>query len=105
MTKPRIELDEIKAHLRIEHDLDDELLEAYADAALEAASNHIGKVWGDETTSNTVKFTKGIKVGCLMYIGHLYANREIISDSATIPRVLPMTVETLWNPYREPAIY
>lgn len=103
MAKPTIDLNEIKAHLRIEHDLDDELLEVYADAALEAASNHIGKVWGDETTSNTVKFTKGIKVGCLMFIGHLYANREIVSDIQQYE--VPMTIKTLWNPYREPAIY
>lgn len=103
MAKPTIDLNEIKAHLRIEHDLDDELLEAYADAALEAASNHIGKVWGDETTSNTVKFTKGIKVGCLMFIGHLYANREIVSDVQQYE--VPMAISALWNPYREPAIY
>ena len=103
MAKPIIDLDEIKTHLRIEHDLDDELLSVYADAALEAASNHIGKVWGTETTSETVRFTKGIKVGCLMFIGHLYANREIVSDVQQYE--VPMTIKALWNPHREPAIY
>lgn len=103
MAKPKIDLGEIKAHLRIEHDLDDELLEAYTDAALEVASNHIGKAWGDETTCDTVKFTKGIKVGCLMFIGHLYANRESVSDVQLYQ--VPMAITSLWNPYREPAIY
>lgn len=103
MAKARIELDEIKAHLRIEHDLDDDLLTAYADAALEVASNHIGKAWGAETTADTVQFTKGIKVGCLMFIGHLYANREAVSDVQLYE--VPMTISALWNAYREPAIY
>lgn len=103
MAKPKIDLDEIKAHLRIEHDLDDELLEAYTDAALEVARNHIGKVWGEATTPTTVKFTKGIKVGCLMFIGHLYANRESVSDVQLYQ--VPMAITSLWNPYREPAIY
>ncbi|AIK17633.1 head-tail connector protein [Glaesserella parasuis] len=80
MVKPEIDLDEIKAHLRIEHDLDDELLTLYADTALEVAQNHIGKTWGESTTAETVQFTNGIKVGCLMFIGHLYANRETVSD-------------------------
>ncbi|MCK3656782.1 hypothetical protein A4G19_15535 [Pasteurellaceae bacterium Macca] len=103
MAKPRITLEEIKAHLRIEHDLDDELLEVYADATLEAASNHIGKVWGDEHSDTTVRFTQGIKVGCLMFIGHLYANRESVSDVQLYE--VPMTIKALWNPYRNLAIY
>lgn len=103
MAKPIITLDEIKAHLRIEHDLDDKLLEIYTDAALEAAANHIGKVWGNETTEKAVTFTDGIKVGCLMFIGHLYANRESVSDIQLYE--VPMAIKALWNPYREPAIY
>lgn len=95
----RIELEEIKQHLRIDHNLDDELLELYSTAALEAAENHIGKTFG----SDTVKFTQGIKVGCLMFIGHLYANRETVSDVQLYE--VPMAVKSLWNPYRELAIY
>lgn len=105
MAKPEIDLDVIKQHLRIDHDLDDELLEEYAETALEVAQQHIGKVFGENNTSETVKFTKSIKVGCLMYIGHLYANREMTVESMAIMRVIPMSVESLWNPYREPAIY
>ncbi|MGQ8820309.1 head-tail connector protein [Bibersteinia trehalosi] len=99
----RIELEEIKQHLRIDHNLDDELLELYSTAALEAAENHIGKTFGSDNSSDTVKFTQGIKVGCLMFIGHLYANRESVSDVQLYG--VPMAVKSLWNPYREPAIY
>lgn len=103
MAKPEIELNEIKQHLRIDHNLDDDLLEIYSTAALEAAENYIGKTWGETTTAETVAFTSGIKVGCLMFIGHLYANRESVSDVQLYE--VPMAVKSLWNPYREPAIY
>lgn len=103
MAKPEIDLDEIKAHLRIEHDLDDELLTLYADTALEVAQNHIGKTWGESTAAETVQFTNGIKVGCLMFIGHLYANRETVSDVQLYE--VPFAIKALWNPYREVAIY
>lgn len=103
MVKPEIDLDEIKAHLRIDHNLDDELLELYALSSLEVANNYIGKQWGEETTTATVKFTTGIKVGCLMFIGHLYANRETVSDVQLYE--VPMAIKALWNPYRELAIY
>lgn len=99
----KIDLDEIKAHLRIEHNLDDDLLTAYANAAEEIAQNYIGKTWGKETTTETVAFTQGIKVGCLMTIGHLYANREAVSD--VLLYEVPFAISALWKPYREPAIY
>lgn len=99
----RIDLDEIKAHLRVEHNLDDDLLIAYADAAEEAAQNYIGKRWGNASSSETVVFSKGIKVGCLMLIGHLYANREAVADVQLYE--VPFAISALWKPYREPAIY
>ncbi|OOR96995.1 hypothetical protein B0187_10100 [Haemophilus paracuniculus] len=98
-----IELDEIKQHLRIEHNLDDDLLRVYADTALEVAQNHIGKTWGEERTESTTPFTQGIKVGCLMYIGHLYANREVVADVQL--HEVPMAIKSLWNVYREPSIF
>lgn len=99
----RIELDEIKAHLRIEHSLDDDLLEILAESAEEVAQNYIGKKWGNETTADTVKFTQGIKVGCLMLVGHLYANREAVADVQLYE--VPFAISALWKPYREPSIF
>ncbi|UKH28515.1 head-tail connector protein [Actinobacillus pleuropneumoniae] len=98
-----ISLEEIKAHLRIEHDLDDSLLEMLAESALEVAQNYIGKTWGESHTEKEVKFTSGIKVGCLMFIGHLYANRETVADVQLYE--VPFAISALWNPYREPSIY
>ena len=68
MENINLTLDDIKAHLNLDHDLDDELLETYKVATLEVCQKHIGKTFGDEETENTVPFTPSIKVGCLMYI-------------------------------------
>ncbi|MDH2998676.1 hypothetical protein A1D22_02610 [Pasteurellaceae bacterium LFhippo2] len=103
MERVKIDIDEIKNYLRIDHDEDDALLDTLAESALEVAQTHIGKRWGEETTAESVRFTKGIKVGCLMYIGHLYANREVVTDYQQYE--VPMAISALWNPYREPAIY
>ncbi|AWB52527.1 head-tail connector protein [Pasteurella multocida] len=102
-----IKLQEIKAHLNLadEFDLDDDLLRAYAVTALEVAQRHIGKTFGDEETDKTIPFNQSIKVGCLMYIAYLYANREAVTDSPTIMRPVPMGISSLWEVYREPCVY
>ena len=104
MANINLTLDEIKAHLNLDHDLDDELLEAYKAATLEVCKKHIGKTFGDEETENTVPFTPSIKVGCLMYIAYLYTNREAITDLANLKQA-PMTISALGEVYREPCAY
>jgi len=104
MANINLTLDDIKAHLNLDHDLDDELLETYKVATLEVCQKHIGKTFGDEETENTVPFTPSIKVGCLMYIAYLYTNREAITDLANLKQA-PMTISALWGVYREPCAY
>lgn len=97
-------IDEIKAHLNLDHDLDDELLEAYKVATLEVCQQHIGKTFGEEETEKTIPFTSAIKIGCLMYIAYLYTNREAVTDLANL-KPAPMTISALWEVYREPCAY
>ena len=97
-------IDEIKAHLNLDHDLDDELLEAYKVATLEVCQKHIGKTFGGEETEKTIPFTPAIKIGCLMYIAYLYTNREAVTDLANL-KPAPMTISALWEVYREPCAY
>ena len=104
MENINLTLDDIKAHLNLDHDLDDELLETYKVATLEVCQKHIGKTFGDEETENTVPFTPSIKVGCLMYIAYLYTNREAITDLANLKQA-PMTISALWEVYRAPCAY
>ena len=97
-------IDEIKAHLNLDHDLDDELLEAYKVATLEVCQKHIGKTFGEEETEKTIPFTPAIKIGCLIYIAYLYTNREAVTDLANL-KPAPMTISALWEVYREPCAY
>ena len=97
-------IDEIKAYLNLDHDLDDELLEAYKAATLEVCQKHIGKTFGEEETEKTIPFTPAIKIGCLMYIAYLYTNREAVTDLANL-KPAPMTISALWEVYREPCAY
>jgi len=105
MVEINLTIDEIKAHLNLDHDLDNELLEAYKVATLEVCQKHIGKTFGEEETEKTIPFTPAIKIGCLMYIAYLYATREAVTDSLTIMRPVPMGISSLWEVYREPCAY
>ncbi len=104
MAEINLTIDEIKAHLNLDHDLDDELLEAYKMATLEVCQKHIGKTFGEEETEKTIPFTPAIKIGCLMYIAYLYTNREAVTDLANL-KPAPMTISALWEVYREPCAY
>ena len=104
MSSINLTIDEIKAHLNLDHDLDDELLEAYKAATLEVCQKHIGKTFGEEETEKTIPFTPAIKIGCLMYIAYLYTNREAVTDLANL-KPAPMTISALWEVYREPCAY
>lgn len=104
MVEINLTIDEIKAHLNLDHDLDDELLKAYKVATLEVCQKHIGKTFGEEETEKTIPFTPAIKIGCLMYIAYLYTNREAVTDLANL-KAAPMTISALWEVYREPCAY
>lgn len=95
-----ITLKEVKLHCRIDIDdtLEDSLLQIYIDAALEACQKHIGKSF------EVQEFTPAIKAGCLMFIAHLYENRENV-NIGNITSEIPFTSAYLWNMYRDPAIY
>ncbi|MCX8727186.1 head-tail connector protein [Gilliamella sp. B2838] len=94
-----ITLQEVKLHCRIDESntLEDSLLQIYIDAALEACQKHIGKSFDKQ------EFTPAIKAGCLMYIAHLYENREMVTTNAV--NEVPLAISSLWSVYRDPAIY
>lgn len=95
---PQLSLDEVKLHCRIDDDLEDSLLVAYSEAALEVCQMYIGKRFGDG-----LAFTPAVKVGCLMYVALLYSQREVVSGGAMLE--VPMTVAALWKPYRDAGVY
>ncbi|AYA42070.1 phage gp6-like head-tail connector protein [Xenorhabdus nematophila] len=95
-----IPLSEIKQHCRIDESstLEDTLLKGYAEAALEVCQQHIGKRFNEG-----LAFTPAIKVGCLLYIGLLYENREMATDIEL--KEVPFTIKSLWSVYRDVGVY
>ncbi|CDG18452.1 head-tail connector protein [Xenorhabdus doucetiae] len=100
MDKIDIPLNEIKQHCRVDESdtRDDALLMGYAEAALEVCQQHIGKRF-----DNGLTFTPAIKVGCLLYIGLLYENREMATDLEL--KEVPFTIKSLWSVYRDIGVY
>lgn len=73
---------------------EDALLQMYIAAALEVCQMHIGKRFDVELV-----FTPAIKVGCLMYISHLYENRSMIDEVEKVE--VPLAISALWSAYRD----
>ncbi len=94
----------IKAHLRIEHSHDDQLLEAYKNAALstfEVMQNRklVDVLPAPEELKNEIVMQDSIAHGALMLIGSWYENRESVIVGVSVSAV-PMATEALWNPHR-----
>lgn len=98
MINPDELLDDVKLHCRVDNDSEDSLLTVYIDAALEVCQKHIGKRF-----DNGLEFTPAIKAGCLMYIGMLYENREVVSDLNL--KEVPFAISSLWSVYRDAGVY
>lgn len=62
-------LDQVKAHLRVEHDLDDELIALYLAAAYERVTNYIEVPMADPEPAS-------LQAAVLLFTGDLYENRE-----------------------------
>lgn len=94
MTEELITTEEVKLHCRIDGDEEDQLISGYIAASLEACQIHIGRRFDDG-----LEFTPAIKIGCMMFIAHLYENRQIVADNAKTR--VPMTIGALWTAYRD----
>lgn len=100
-----IDLADVKAHLRVEHDDEDAKIQGYTDAALSAF-----ETWSNRTllpegsalpdpAGNAIVLTKSIRQGALLLIGHWYANTES-AVIGTITAELPLATQALWKPHR-----
>lgn len=100
-----IDLPIVKAHLRVDHDDEDALIQGYTDAAFSAF-----ETWTNRTliaegqplpdpVGNALGLTKAIQQGALLLIGHWYSSRESVVIG-TITAELPMATNALWKPHR-----
>ena len=97
-----LQLAAVKTHLRVDHDLDDVLIEAYIAAAYERVAIYLNRKLIHEETERTDAHdflsTKLIDLAALKLVGHFYANREL--SLVAVP-VLSEFYELL-HPYRMP---
>lgn len=89
-------LDEVKHHLRYDHDADDLILSAYLDAAEQAVRNYI-------TDTITPEMGAPLKVATLLMVGYLDDNRNG-ERGAEFGNFLPAPVRQMLSPYRMPTI-
>lgn len=94
----------VKSHLRVDHDDEDALIQAYTDAALAAFEDWTNRklVAADdqsETPENAAVMTASIQQGALLLIGQWYANREAVLTGSIVTS-FPMATRALWMPHR-----
>lgn len=100
-----IDLPIVKAHLRVDHDDEDALIQGYTDAALSAFetwSNRKLVAEGEvlpDPVGNALLMSKAIRQGALLLIGTWYNSRESVVVG-TITSELPMATNALWKPHR-----
>ncbi|MEF9671937.1 head-tail connector protein [Pseudomonas sp. PCH446] len=98
-----LDLPIVKAHLRVDHDDEDVLIQGYTDAALSAFETWTNRtlVAPGETlpdpVGNSIIMSKAIMQGALLLIGTWYNSRESVVVG-TITAELPMATNALWKP-------
>lgn len=94
------QMEQIKTHLKVDSDAEDDLIAAYASAAVDyvehfcdgALVENLTPPEEDKEPPREVLFTSGIWAAMLLLIGHWYANREAAGQSQS---ELPLGVEAL----------
>ena len=91
---------QIKTHLKVDSDGEDDLIAAYASAAVDyvehfcdgALVESLTLLQEEKEPPREVLFTSGIWAAMLLLIGHWYANREAAAQNLT---EVPLGVEAL----------
>ena len=102
---PVLELPIVKAHLRVDHDGEDELIQGYTDAALCAFETWTNRklIGADDAlpdpVGNALVISKSIRQGALLLIGTWYNSRESVVVGVSAIE-LPMATNALWQPHR-----
>lgn len=85
----------VKEHIRVDHDLEDVLIQHYMDAALAWVIRYTGENYLDTIIE--------LEQAQLLLIGHWYENREAVVVGSSVAD-LPFAVEALAGPYRLPTL-
>lgn len=92
-------LEDVKLHLRVDHDDEDDTISLYLDAAINGVANYLNADYDDLATDPDAPAP--IKAAVLLAVGDLYANRERQADRQLFSNP---TYERLLAPYRVMAV-
>ena len=87
-------VDEVKQHLRIEYDEEDDLIENLILQAQAAAEDYCRVSFEDEAS-------EPVRLACLLFVSYHYENRDI--PDMTTYKSMRMAFEHLLYPHRDPA--
>lgn len=92
-----------KRHLNVDHDLDDDLIQIYIDAAYERVALHLDRVLihkeAERTNPDDVLVKSLIDSVALKLVGHFYAQRELVLSATVLTEFYD-----LLQPYRKMGI-
>jgi uncharacterized phage protein (predicted DNA packaging) len=92
---PLFTLEEVKAHLRVDHSDDDAAIQLYMDAAVSAVLQYCNIALVPQGAE------AAFKAAALLTVGDLYANRESGGVGVgSYDARMPFTVRALIDPYR-----
>lgn len=102
------QLAQIKLHLRVDHDVDDDLIKANAEAAVDYVEHYCDgslvieatPIVEGEAQPREILFTAGIWQAMLLLIGHWYGNREGV-NIGNITSEVPLGVDALLLRHRK----
>lgn len=87
-------IEEVKAHLRIQHDEEDDLIEGFI-AQAQAVAEDYCRVQFEDTAPEPVR------LAMLLMVSHYYENRD--NPDRQVYMTMRIAFENLLYPYRDPA--
>ena len=102
-----VTLEEVKTHLRIQHDEEDEYLEGLIAQAQTAAEDYCRVSFepyihtDEEGNEEELPVPDPVRLALLLFVGFYYENRDI--PDMTTYKAMRMAFDNLLYPYRDPA--